>query len=53
MANEDSEHWEKLCEQAAKEANPQNLTDLIYQIHCLLREKEMQAQSAEKPRQVA
>jgi hypothetical protein len=40
MANENQERWLELCELAAKEQNPQKLTELVYEIHCLLREKE-------------
>jgi hypothetical protein len=46
METEDRERWMELCEQAAKEQNPQKLTELIYEIHCLLRQKETQMQSA-------
>jgi hypothetical protein len=53
MENENRERWVQLCEQAAKEENPQKLTELIYEIHCLLRQKESQAQSAQKTSQAA
>jgi hypothetical protein len=48
MENENRERWMELCEQAAQEQNPQKLTELIYEIHCLLRQKETQLQSAQK-----
>ncbi len=53
MANENHERWLELCELAAKEQNPQKLTELVYEIHCLLREQETRTQPAEKPRQAA
>jgi hypothetical protein len=53
MANENRERWLELCELAAKEQNPQKLTELVYEIHCLLRQKETQMQSTAKPRQAA
>lgn len=48
MPNENHERWLELCELAAKEQNPQKLTELVYEIHCLLREKETGMQAAEK-----
>jgi hypothetical protein len=48
MANENQERWLELCELAAKEQNPQKLTELVYEIHCLLREKENGTQLADK-----
>lgn len=53
MANENQERWAELCDLAAKEQNPEKLTELVYEIHCLLRQQEMQAQSAEKSRRAA
>jgi hypothetical protein len=49
MENENQERWMELCELAAKEQNPQKLTELVYEIHCLLRQKENQVQPAAKP----
>ena len=43
----------ELCEQAATEKNPQKLTELVYEIHCLLRAKENQGSSANKSREAA
>lgn len=48
MENRKNERWMELCEMAAKEQNPQKLTELVYEIHCLLREKENQAQAINK-----
>jgi hypothetical protein len=48
MENENQERWMELCELAAKEQNPQKLTELVYEIHCLLRQKENQVQPAAK-----
>jgi hypothetical protein len=45
MTNATHERWMELCELAAKEQNPQKLTELVYEIHCLLRQKESQIQS--------
>jgi hypothetical protein len=53
MANENRERWMELCELAAKEQNPQKLTELVYEIHCLLRQKENQKQSAQNTREAA
>jgi hypothetical protein len=53
MANDNHERWMELCELASKEQNPQKLTELVYEIHCLLRQKENQPQSVEKPREAA
>lgn len=53
MANENQDRWAQLCELAAKEQNPEKLTELVYEMHCLLRQQEMQAQSGDKTRQAA
>ena len=53
MENENRERWMELCELAAKEQNPQRLTELVYEIHCLLRQKEAQTQSAQKTSEAA
>jgi len=53
METENHERWMELCELAAKEQNPQKLTELVYEIHCLLRQKENQVQPAQKTRQAA
>jgi len=53
MANENRERWMELCERAAKEQNPQKLSELVYEIHCLLRQKESLAQSAGKRKEAA
>jgi hypothetical protein len=53
MANDNHERWMELCELAAKEQNPQKLTELVYEIHCLLRQKESQPRPVDKPRQAA
>lgn len=53
MANENRERWMELCELAAKEQNPQKLTELVYEIHCLLRQKETQVQSSQSTREAA
>jgi hypothetical protein len=53
MTNDNHERWMELCEQAAKEENPQKLTELVYEIHCLLRQKEHQVQSAQNARRAA
>jgi hypothetical protein len=34
------ERWQQLYEEAAKEKDPNKLSELVYEIHCLLREKE-------------
>jgi hypothetical protein len=53
MANDNHERWMELCELAAKEQNPQKLTELVYEIHCLLRQKENQTQAVNKTRETA
>lgn len=53
MPNENRERWMELCELASKEQNPQKLTELVYEIHCLLRQKENQVQSAQNTREAA
>ncbi len=53
MRNENHERWMELCELAAKEQNPQKLTELVYEIHCLLRQKENQIQSTQNTREAA
>lgn len=53
MANENRERWIELCEMAAKEQNPQKLTELVYEIHLLLRQKENQLQTAQTTREAA
>ena len=39
MQGETKERWEQLCEQAAKEQDPQRLRELIKEIDRLLTEK--------------
>jgi len=53
VTNDNHERWMELCELAAKEENPQKLTELVYEIHCLLRQKESQLQSAQNTRHAA
>jgi hypothetical protein len=53
MRDENRERWMELCELAAEEQNPQKLTELVYEIHCLLRQKESQVQSARNTRDAA
>jgi hypothetical protein len=53
MRDENRERWMELCELASKEQNPQKLTELVYEIHCLLRQKENQIQSAQNTREAA
>ncbi len=53
MSQENQERWLQLYEQAATEKNPQKLTELVYEIHCLLREKENPGPSANKNRNAA
>lgn len=56
MQGETRERWQKLCEQAANEQDPQKLMALIREINTLLEEKEnrlqyrKQAASAETTR---
>jgi hypothetical protein len=40
MQGESRERWQKLCEQAAVEQDPQRLMELINEINSLLSEKE-------------
>lgn len=40
MENMRMERWRQLCEEAANEKDPQKRSELVYQIHLLLREKE-------------
>lgn len=53
MENANQERWLELCKLASKEQNPQKLTELVYEIHCLLRQKENQPQADDKPREAA
>lgn len=53
MANDNHERWMELCELAAKEQNPEKLTELVYEIHCLLRQKESQPRPLDKTQEVA
>ena len=49
-----TERWQQLCEQAASEKDPQKRSELVYQIHLLLREKEAREHpAAPKPKDAA
>lgn len=49
MASDNQDRWMELCELAAREQNPQRLTELVYEIHCLLRQKENRTQADKTP----
>ncbi len=43
-SQENDERWQELWEQAANELNPEKQSELVYEIHRLLREKENKKQ---------
>lgn len=54
MENPQNERWQQLCEEAASEQDPQKRSELVYQIHLLLREREAQENpKLQKPKDAA
>jgi hypothetical protein len=49
MQGEIREHWQKLCEQAAVEKDPEALLELTTEINRLLREKEVRLKHELEP----
>lgn len=47
-SQESDERWQKLWEQAANEPNPEKQSELVYEIHRLLREKENKKQPPQR-----
>jgi hypothetical protein len=45
------EDWQKLCEQAVKEQNPEQLLELVKRINSLLPQKEQRLQRTLKERE--
>jgi hypothetical protein len=54
MENIRMERWRQLCEEAANEQDPQKRSELVYQLHLLLREKEArETGKLQKPKDAA
>lgn len=48
MENTEVERWQKLYEQAQSEKDPQKLSELVFEIHRLLREKESESAATKR-----